>query len=284
MGALTCKIGDQTANVNDLVISFFPSVFDTLWAALHDGRGFCLNVRDRELHYWLKSVQSFCNNHKVQYRLKCKYRMFNKMLTLHISKWIKLRKGLQYWTLVCSCVSGRHESQRSCLWGFLSFGAHGSFLPRSPIAGSFDPKRIKWWCQISGILGESGVHYQTVRLCVSAANGVPQRVGKSSLLDMNTWWGQDGGLTSLWLYRPPLSVTHMRLFVPAAPRRGSPPLACLRRCVSSAFAAMEGASALAHWAPSVCVSYVWVLMECKLEQVRYEAGYLGQLTFMFWSV
>lgn len=114
--------------------------------------------------------------------------------------------------------------------GFLSFGAHGSFLPRSPIAGSFDPKRIKWWCQISGILGESGVHYQTVRLCVSAANGAPQRVGKSSLLDMNTWWGQDGGLTSLWLYRPPLSVTHMRLFVPAAPAerlsssRLSPPL------------------------------------------------------------
>lgn len=180
------------------------------------------------------------------------------MRTLHISKWIKLRKGLQYWTLVRSCVSGRHESQRSCLWGFLSFGAHGSFLPRSPIAGSFDPKHIKWWCQISGILGESGVHYQTVRLCVSAANGAPQRVGKSSLLDMNTWWGQDGGLTSLWLYRPPLSVTHMRLFVPAAPRRGSPPLACLRRCVSSAFATMEEASVLAHWAPSVCVVCVGV--------------------------
>lgn len=36
-----------------------------------------------------------------------------------------------------------------------------------------------------------------------------------------------------------------------------------------------------HTGPPRCVSYVWVLMECKLEQVRYEAGYLGQLTFMF---
>lgn len=94
---------------------------------------------------------------------------------------------------------------------------------------------------------------------------------------MRAGWRADLALT---LPSPSLCHAHASL-CPCCPAerlsssRLSPPLRLfsLRRD--------GGASVLAHWAPSVCVSYVWVLMECKLEQVRYEAGYLGQLTFMF---